>query len=162
MLILLTLFRRGMKEKDAVANLVAIMQRMGAEKRHNIDFVDVFCEKGVFELESSRQILNAGKKYLGALPGFHGDELFSLGAGELAEEVGARSVSHLEFVSDAGIEAMARAKTVGIVCPTTAYLLRLQSPPVRKMIAARVPVAVATDFNPNAYCYSECFVYFLT
>ena len=71
-----------------------------------------------------------------------------------ANELKARAISHLEEVSDAGIEAMAKAGTVAVILPTTAYILRLPSPPVRKMIEANVIVALGTDFNPNAFCLS--------
>ena len=73
----------------------------------------------------------------------------------------ARAISHLEEVSDCGIKAMAESGTVAVVLPTTAYILRLQPPPVRKMIEQNVIVALGTDFNPNAYCLSMVnFIYF--
>ena len=53
-----------------------------------------------------------------------------------------------------GIEAMAEAGTVAVILPTTAYILRLKSPPVRQMIDKGVIVALGTDFNPNAFCLS--------
>ena len=72
----------------------------------------------------------------------------------MGAELGARAISHLEEISDAGIEAMAKANSVAVILPTTAYILRLKPPPVRKMIEAGVPVALGTDFNPNAFCTS--------
>lgn len=83
---------------------------------------------------------------------FHGDELNDLKCGELAAHLGARSVSHLEELSPAGIASMARSGVFGVLLPTTAYTLRLRSPPARKMIDAGVPIALASDFNPNAHC----------
>ena len=68
--------------------------------------------------------------------------------------LGARAISHLEEVSDAGIAAMAKSGTVAVVLPTTAYMLRLSPPPVRNMIEAGVAVALGSDFNPNAHCLS--------
>lgn len=70
----------------------------------------------------------------------------------MAAAVGARAVSHLECVTDAGIAAMAAAKVAAVLLPTTAYVLRLHPPPARAMITAGVPVALGSDFNPNAYC----------
>lgn len=64
------------------------------------------------------------------------------------------AASHLEEVSDAGIAAMAAAGTVAVLAPTTAYILRLKPPPARRILEAGVPVALATDFNPNAFCHS--------
>ncbi len=69
-----------------------------------------------------------------------------------ASELQAEALSHLEEVSVAGMEAMAKAGTVAVILPTTAYILRLPSPPVRDMIDRGVIVALGTDFNPNAFC----------
>ena len=66
----------------------------------------------------------------------------------------AEAMSHLEEVSDAGIKAMSEAGTVAVLLPTTAHILRLTPPPARKMIEAGVPVALGSDFNPNAFCNS--------
>ncbi|CAI8036956.1 Probable imidazolonepropionase [Geodia barretti] len=119
----------------------------------SIDNIDVFCEKGVFDTDASRRILSTGKD-AGWKLNFHGDELFPMNSGELAGELGAHAVSHLENVSVAGIEAMATANTVAVLLPTTAYILRLQHPPARQMIERGVAVALGSDFNPNAYCMS--------
>ena len=72
----------------------------------------------------------------------------------MGAKLGALAISHLEEISDAGITAMAAAGSVGVVLPTTAYILRLQPPPVRKMIENGMAVALGSDFNPNAYCVS--------
>ena len=66
----------------------------------------------------------------------------------------ATAISHLEEISDAGIQAMSEAGCVAVILPTTAYILRLKPPPVRKMIESGVPVALGSDFNPNAFCLS--------
>ena len=71
----------------------------------------------------------------------------------MGAEIGARAISHLEEVSDAGLKAMADARTIAVLLPTTAYMLRLRAPPARRMIDdARVTVALGSDFNPNAHC----------
>lgn len=67
--------------------------------------------------------------------------------------IGARAISHLEEVSNEGIQAMAEAGTVAVILPTTAYILRLKPPPVRQMLEAGVVVALGSDFNPNAHCF---------
>jgi len=71
---------------------------------------------------------------------------------QMGGEIGARAISHLEEVSDAGVKAMADAGTIAVLLPTTAYMLRLKSPPARQMIDAGVTVALGSDFNPNAHC----------
>lgn len=76
--------------------------------------------------------------------------------------------SHLEQISKEGIRLMAENKSVAVLLPTTAYvrllilkyswIMHLTPPPAREMIEANVPVAVASDYNPNAYCMSMPFV----
>jgi len=113
------------------------------------EFCDVWCEVGEFTVEESRQVLNAGKKY-GMLPRIHADELESTGGAELAAEVGAVSAEHLLRVSDQGIAAMAKAGVIANLLPGTPFYLMMDTyAPVRKMLDAGVPVALATDFNPN-------------
>ena len=74
-------------------------------------------------------------------------------------EIGARAISHLEEISDEGINAMASSQCIAVLLPTTAYILRLQPPPVRKLIAAGVPVALGSDLNPNAHCLAMVKLY---
>eukprot|EP00026_Physarum_polycephalum_P001392 Phypoly_transcript_01393.p1 GENE.Phypoly_transcript_01393~~Phypoly_transcript_01393.p1 ORF type:complete len:426 (+),score=73.98 Phypoly_transcript_01393:1967-3244(+) len=113
--------------------------------------IDVFYEKGVFEHAESRAILEAGKKH-GFEINFHGDELNAMGCAEVGGELGALAISHLEKVSDEGIKQMAKKPTFAVLLPTTAYILRLEPPPARKLIENNVPVALGSDFNPNAHC----------
>lgn len=66
----------------------------------------------------------------------------------------ALAVSHLECVSDEGVKALAEYSIFATLLPTTAYILRLEPPPARKLIDAGVAVALGSDFNPNAHCLS--------
>jgi imidazolonepropionase len=117
-------------------------------------FVDVFCETGVFDVAESREILRAGRA-LGLVPRLHADELTPLGGAELAAEVGALSADHLLFATDEGIEAMARAGVVATLLPGTSVFLRMNRyAPARRLVAAGVPVALATDCNPGS-SYTE-------
>jgi len=119
--------------------------------------IDVFLEKGVFNREETREILAAGEK-AGMALNFHGDEINPMQSGELAGEMAALAVSHLERVSDDGIAAMALRPSFAVLLPTTAYILRLEPPPARKLIDGNVPVALGSDYNPNAHCISMPFV----
>jgi imidazolonepropionase len=117
-------------------------------------FVDVFCEAGVFDLEESRSVLEAGKA-LGLAPRIHADELTPLGGAQLAAEVGALSADHLLFATPEGIEAMADAGVVATLLPGTSVFLRMNRyAPAREMIAASVAVALGTDCNPGS-SYTE-------
>lgn len=70
----------------------------------------------------------------------------------MGASIGAEAISHLEQISDTAIASMAKNGSIGVILPTTAYILRLPSPPVRKLIEAEVPIALGSDFNPNAFC----------
>lgn len=118
------------------------------------EMIDVFCEKGVFEHDDTETILRAGIAQAGLDVNFHGDELSYTASAELGAKLNARAISHLEHVSDAGVTAMAASKTAAVLLPTTAYVLRIEPPPARKLIDSDVVVALGSDFNPNAHCLS--------
>lgn len=112
-------------------------------------FCDVFCDRGFYSPEEAREILLAAQKAgLGAK--IHADELAYVGAAEVAGELFAVSAEHLLHVSEEGIAALAEAGTVAVLLPGTAFLLDEPYPPARELIAAGVPVALGTDFNPGS------------
>ncbi len=113
------------------------------------EFCDVFCETGVFTAEESRRILEAGKRY-GLIPKIHADEIDPIGGSQLTAEVGAISAEHLIVCPPEGIAAMAEAGTVACCLPATSFYLGSTFAPVREMIKAGVPVALASDFNPGS------------
>lgn len=112
-------------------------------------FCDVFCEHGVFTLEQSERILEAGKAY-GLRPKIHADEIEPMGGAELAAKVGAISADHLLKASDEGIRAMAEAGVVATLLPGTAFFLMAEFARGRKMIDSGVAVALSTDRNPGS------------
>jgi imidazolonepropionase len=113
-------------------------------------FCDVFCEKGVFDIEESREILKAAKAH-GFRLKLHADQLLALGGSKLAAELGAISADHLEFIDDDGIQKMKEAGVVGVLLPGACFGLGMKEyPPARKMIERGLPVALATDFNPGS------------
>ncbi|MEK7349044.1 MAG: imidazolonepropionase [Candidatus Eisenbacteria bacterium] len=112
-------------------------------------FCDVWCDKGLYTVEESRRLLEAGKRH-GLAPKLHADELGDVGAAALAAEVGAVSADHLLFSSESGLRAMADAGVVAVLLPGTAFTLGLPYAPARRMIEMGLPVAVATDWNPGS------------
>jgi imidazolonepropionase len=119
-------------------------------KRKLAVFCDIFCEKGVFDIEDSRRILIAAKKH-GFKLKLHADQLSAFGGSKLAAELGAISADHLEFVDDEGIRMMKDAGVIGVLLPGACFGLGMRDyPPARKMIEAGLPVALATDFNPGS------------
>lgn len=117
------------------------------------EFVDVFCETGVFNVEQSRKMLTYGQAY-GFKTKIHADEIDAIGGSVLAGEIGATSAEHLIAVDDAGIASMARGGTIACLLPGTSLYLNKEFAPARKFIEAGVPVAVCTDFNPGS-CPSD-------
>jgi imidazolonepropionase len=110
---------------------------------------DVFCETGVFTPEESRRVLEAGAR-AGLKPRVHADELGASGGSLVAAAVGARSADHLIFVPQDGIRAMAAADVTATLLPAAAFYLKLgRFAPARDLIAASVPVALASDVNPG-------------
>ena len=112
-------------------------------------FCDVFCEADTFTVEESRQVLEAGLKY-GLRPKIHADEIEAIGGSQLAGEIGAISAEHLIVCPPEGIRSLARGGTVACCLPATSFYLGADYAPVRDMVNAGVPVAVATDFNPGS------------
>jgi imidazolonepropionase len=116
-------------------------------------FCDVFCDNGYFSVEEARAILQAAKQ-AGLGLRVHADELGHSGGARLAAELKVHSADHLEWIDDQDIEALKNAGTVATLLPGTAFNLGIQHyPPARKLIAAGVPVALGTDFNPGS-CFS--------
>jgi imidazolonepropionase len=119
-----------------------------AEKRL-ARFCDVFCEVGVFSIDQSRAILEAGKK-AGLAPKIHAEEFKAIGGAELAAELGAVSADHLMMVSDRGLRSLKRASTIAVLLPGTTYGLGSGTyAPARKFIDEGIPVAIGSDFNPG-------------
>ena len=116
------------------------------------EFCDVFCEEGVFDIAQSRRILLAAKE-AGMKLKVHADEIVQLDGAGLAAEVGAVSADHLLMASDEGLEAMLKAGTIATLLPATAFSLNTAYARARHMIEIGLPVALATDFNPN--CANE-------
>lgn len=113
------------------------------------EFVDVFCETGVFNVEQSRKMLTYAQVY-GFKTKIHADEIDAIGGSVLAGEIGATSAEHLIAIDDKGIASMAAGGTIACLLPGTSLYLNKDFAPARKMIEAGVPVAICTDFNPGS------------
>lgn len=118
-------------------------------KNNLAEFCDVFCEKGVFSIEESREILLKAREY-GMKLKIHADEIVQLGGSELAAELGVISADHLLHASDKGIHDMAEKSVVTTLLPTTAFCLKEPFARARFMIDHGCAVALATDFNPGS------------
>ena len=118
-------------------------------KEELADFVDVFCEKGFFTVEETEQLLRAGKNY-GLKPKIHANQLAVSGGVQVGVANNAISVDHLEQIGDAEIEALKGSHTMPVVLPSCSFYLGIPYAPVRRMMNAGLPVAIASDYNPGS------------
>lgn len=113
-------------------------------------YCDVFCESHVFNVDESRRVLTRAKQ-LGMGVRLHAEQLSLSGGASLAAELGADSADHLEWINQAGIEALQQAGVIAILLPGAVFNLGLKRyPPARAMIEAGLPIALATDLNPGS------------
>lgn len=113
------------------------------------DYIDVFCDKGFFTVEDTDRMLNAGMKY-GLRAKIHANELDYSGGIQVGVKYNALSVDHLEYVGDEEIACLLGSETMPTVLPGAAFFLNMPYSPVRKMIRAGLPVALASDYNPGS------------
>ena len=115
---------------------------------------DIFVEDGAFSVEQARRYLEACAA-TGLALRLHGDQFTEQGAVELAVELRARSVDHLEATGAGGVRALAASDVVGCLLPASALFLDRPMPPARELVDAGAAIALATDFNPgSAFCES--------
>lgn len=122
-------------------------------KQNLAEFCDVFCEEGIFSIEQTKKILNTAKKF-GLKPQIHIDEIVDTGGALLSAEIQAIQTGHLLKSNDKGLKAMADAGVIATLLPGTPFCLMMKEyAPARKMIELGIPIALATDLNPN--CWTE-------
>ena len=115
---------------------------------------DVFLERGAFDAGQARRYLEAARTRGLALR-LHADQFTEAGGIDLAIELGARSVDHLEATRQRGVEALAESGVTAVLLPASALFLARPMPPARALVDAGAAVALATDFNPgSAFCES--------
>ncbi len=137
---------------DREAYVDALVEEMLPEvsRRALAEYADVFIDAQAFTIAEARVILEAARG-LGLGIRVHADQLADDGAAMLAAELGAASADHLEYASDAGLAALARAGTSGVLLPAaTFFLMSDRRPPGRRLVDFGVPVVLATDFNPGS------------
>lgn len=114
------------------------------------EFADVFCELGYFNVRRAREVLKAAQRW-GLKARIHCEQFRRLGGARLAAELNARSADHLDWADEEDFEALKQSGTIPVLLPATTYHLGLDRyPPMRQMIEADLPVALASDFNPGS------------
>jgi imidazolonepropionase len=133
---------------DYIAAVCAWLPALHAEGL--FDAVDAFCDRIAFSPAQTRRVFAAARA-LSAPVKLHAEQLSDQGGTQLATEFGALSCDHLEYLSEEGVQAMARCGTVAVLLPGAYYFLReTKLPPVHALRNAGVPIALATDHNPGS------------
>ena len=112
-------------------------------------YIDVFCEKGYFEIDESRLVIEAGKKY-GLIPKIHVNQFNSFGGVALCDEMDALTIDHLEVLTDKDLEILKKSNTIPVALPNCSFFLNIPYTPARKIIDQNIPLVLASDFNPGS------------
>ncbi|WP_142785962.1 imidazolonepropionase [Changchengzhania lutea] len=119
------------------------------DKEQLADYIDVFCEKGYFNLEDTERILKAGKRY-GLIPKIHVNQFNTFDGVALGVKHKALSVDHLEELSQEDIDALKGSITMPVALPSCSFFLSIPYTPARRIMEAGLPLALATDYNPGS------------
>jgi imidazolonepropionase len=113
------------------------------------DYIDVFCDKGFFTVDETKEILEAGSRS-GLKAKIHANELDFSGGIQTGVNHNAISVDHLEYTGPQELDALAGSTTIATLLPSTAFFLGLPYAPARKMIEHDICLALASDYNPGS------------
>jgi imidazolonepropionase len=130
--------------KLIIEEMLPAIQREGLA-----DYIDVFCEKGFYTPDETRQICQAGKA-IGLKPKIHANQLNASGGVQVGVALHAVSVDHLESMDEQAINSLANSQTIGTLLPTAAFFLRMPYQPARKLIDSQCAIALASDYNPGS------------
>ena len=140
---------------DAYVDFACAELIPAAAKAGLADAVDGFCDRIGFTAAQTERAFRAARDH-GLPVKLHAEQLSNQRGAELAARFGALSADHLEYVDEAGIEAMAKSGTVAVLLPGAFFFLReKQLPPVELLRKHRVPMAIATDNNPGTSPYDS-------
>lgn len=117
-------------------------------KEQLADYIDVFCERNYFSLEEMEEVLKAGKKY-GLRPKVHVNQFSVMGGIAKAVELGALSVDHLEELDETDLQALQNSGCMPTLLPSCSHFISIPYAKARDLIAANLPIALASDFNPG-------------
>ena len=126
-------------------------------RRRLAQFCDVFCDKGFYTISETRTILRRAPR-AGLRLKLHADELAASGGAELAAELSATSADHLLRVTERGMRKLQAAGVTPVLLPGTAFSLKTEYAPARRMIELGLPVALGTDFNPGTCLISSMLI----
>ena len=113
------------------------------------DFIDIFCEKGYFDNDDTKRILEAGQN-AGLKAKYHVNQFTISGGVEVGVNLDALSVDHLEVLDKSEIELLKNKSTIATLLPSCSFFLEIPYSPAREMIDSGLSVALATDYNPGS------------
>jgi imidazolonepropionase len=134
---------------DGYVNLIINEMLPKVAEEELADYIDVFCDRGFFTPQQTETILEAGLKF-GLKGKIHANELDYSGGIQAGVKFNAVSVDHLECTGEDEIKALLQSNTMPTLLPSTAFFLRMEYPPARKMIEAGLPISLASDYNPGS------------
>ena len=136
-------------DSDGYMDLVIETMLPSLHAQGLVDAVDVFCEGIGFSVAQSRRLFEKAQA-LGLPVKAHAEQLSALGGASLVAEFGGLSADHIEYLTEADVQAMAGAGTVAVLLPGAFYFLReTKMPPVEMLRQYQVPIALSTDLNPG-------------
>ncbi|MDO7586400.1 MAG: imidazolonepropionase, partial [Flavobacteriaceae bacterium] len=138
---------KGNKQAYLKMLIDEVLPKVAKEKL--AEYIDIFCEKGYFDLADTALMLAAGKKY-GWIPKIHVNQFSAFGGVGLGVQFNALSVDHLEEMRAEDIEVLKETKTMPVALPGCSFFLGIPYTPARKMIQAGLPLALASDYNPGS------------
>jgi len=141
--------REFLNKKNEYINLIVNKMIPEYNNAKLIDFVDVFCEKGYFDLDQSESVLSKAYE-LGIKSKIHVNQFNSFGGIKLALKYKALSVDHLEVLSEKDLNDLKSGSTIAVALPTCSYFLGINYTPARKIIDSGLPLAIASDYNPGS------------
>ncbi|MBT8252894.1 MAG: imidazolonepropionase [Bacteroidia bacterium] len=135
--------------RQAYVDLVIshILPKVGEERLAK--YIDVFCEKGYFDLGDTDRILTEAAKY-GLRPKVHVNQFNAFGGVAIAVKHNALSVDHLEELNQEDIDVLQGTTTIPVALPACSFFLGIPYTPARRIIDSGLPLAIATDFNPGS------------
>jgi imidazolonepropionase len=142
--------RAGMSAAERAAFVATVARELvpSAGRQRLARFVDAYVDRDAFTVDEARSVCDAALA-AGLGVRLHVGQFADVGGAELAAELGAASADHLEHVSPAAIEALARAGVAAVLLPVASFTLGQPPPPVTALRAAGVPLVVASDANPG-------------
>ncbi len=136
-------------DKNGYMDLVINEMLPEVAKENLADYVDIFCEKGYFDIDDTKRLLNAANKF-GMKAKTHVNQFNAFGGVKASVDSGALSVDHLENMNKEDFDVLLGSNCMPTLLPSCSFFLGISYSPARKMIDTGLPVALATDFNPGS------------